>query len=376
MSPLFALLWGDREEAARLAATLAPQDWADVTAQATEHRLRPLLHKRNVSGMWPAPPELASDWRAAYQRSGVRTVGQKAVLTQIGAAFAAANLRAVALKGGALTALPGYDAALRPMRDVDLLIEPAQAGRVVEVLHELRYKGGATEPEHSGKHLPPMVSGQSVVELHLHLFDTHDDESAGQERQFVARVWQRAEPASVPGLLATGATDSLLHLILHAVLDHQFNNGPLLLSDMYALVGSGRIDWSLFWHEAETLGAIRACQLALGLGEVLCGFAVDWGPHPRFSPGPALVERIARLMLVDAERRSLVGWPGQLMRISPRRWPHMALQMLRRRMARVGDSDAGKGPTGFGGAIGKALGTQGRSDIADAVQLSLWLRKS
>ncbi|MFM5895804.1 MAG: nucleotidyltransferase family protein [Novosphingobium sp.] len=375
MSPLFTLLWGDERRAAELAAKLLQKDWQTLDIQATQHRLRPLLHQRRKAGEWPAPPDLIEQWQASYQRSGIRTLGQKAALTQIGAALAAANLSATVLKGGALIWSNGHDPALRPMRDIDLLIEPAQAGRVFEALSQAGYTGGGIEPLNSAKHLPPLVARQSTVELHLHLFDTHDDAAAAREREFAARVRQRVQAAAVPGLFATGATDTLLHLILHAVLDHQFNNGPLLLSDMQLLIGSGKIDWPLFWDEADRLEATRACQLALGLGHELTGIAVDWRLHAPFRPDPALAERITRLMLVDEARRSVVGWPGQLLRLSPLRWPRLLLQMLRRRIARENSGDASESATGFGGAIGKALGAQGRSDIADAVRLSLWLKR-
>jgi hypothetical protein len=375
MSPLFALLWGEESGAAALAARLGEADWLTLNHQAAQHRLRPLLHVRSAAGSWPVPPDLAQQWQASYKRSTLRALGQRAGLARIGAVLAAKGVRAAVLKGGAFVWAPGLDPALRPMRDLDLLIAPEDSRRVVEILNAAGFSGGSAQLAGSGKHLPAMTSGPITVEPHLHLFDTYDDQAAERERKFIARAWQRAEPAVAPGVLALCPTDTLLHLILHAVLDHQFNNGPLLLGDLAALTGSGRIDWALLWDEAKRLDAVRACQLALGVGQELAGIEVDWGRHGPGDLGAGQVERVSRLMLVDMTHRSAVSWPGQLLRLSPRRWPNQVLTMLRRRRHRDESSAVAASDTGLRAAIGNALGAQGRADIADAVDLARWLRR-
>lgn len=376
MSPLFTLLWGDEAKASALADGLDGAAWQALSRQAEQQRLRPLLHRRSAAGSWPVPADLARQWQNSYNRAAMRALGQRAVLTRIGAALAAQGLHAAVLKGGAFVWAPGFDPALRPMRDLDLLIAPQDAGRVVEILSVAGFSGGGAELAESGKHLPAMTSGEVTVEPHLHLFDTYDELSADRERQFIARAWQRAEPAVAPGLAALCPTDTLLHLILHAVLDHQFNNGPLLLGDLQALTDSGRIDWVLFWHEAEQLVAVRACQLALVVGQKLAGISVDWGGHPPRDLGADRVERVARLMLIDMDRRSAVGWPGQLLRLPLRRWPGHLLAMLRRRRQRRVNAAAPGNEAGLRAAIGHAFGVQGRAEIADAIEVARWLARS
>jgi hypothetical protein len=376
MSPLLTLLWSKEAKAALLATGLGAEDWKALSRQAAQHRLRPLLHHRSAAGSWPVPPDLALQWEASYNRAALRALGQRAVLTRIGAAFAAAGVRAAVLKGGAFVWSPGFDPALRPMRDLDLLIAPEEVSRVVAILTEAGFSGGGTELEESGKHLPAMTSSKVTVEPHLHLFDTYDDQAANRERQFIARAWQRAEPAVVPGISALCPTDTLLHLILHAVLDHQFNNGPLLLEDLQTMTRSGRIDWALFWEEAVQLDAVRACQLALGVAQELAGIVVDWRGHSPGDLGTERVEQVARLMLIDMNRRSAVGWPGQLLRLPLRRWPGQLLTMLRRRRQRDAGAAERGSEAGLRTAIGQALGAQGRSDIADAIDLTRWLQRS
>ena len=373
MSPLFTLLWGDEVKASALADGLDGAEWQALSRQAEQQRLRPLLHRRSAAGSWPVPADLARQWQNSYNRAAMRALGQRAVLVRIGAALGAQRVRSAILKGGAFVWTPGFDPALRPMRDLDLLIAPEDVTRVVGILSAAGFAGGSTELAESGKHLPAMISDEVTVEPHLHLFDTYDDQAAERERQFIARAWQRAEPAVVPGLAALCPTDTLLHLILHAVLDHQFNNGPLLLGDLKALIGSERVDWTLFWDEAERLYAVRACQLALGVGQELTGIAVGWGKHAPGDLGAVQVERVAHLMLVDIDRRSAVGWPGQLLRLPLRRWPGHLFAMLRRRRQREVNVEAPGGEAGLRAAIGHALDVQGRADIADAVEVARWL---
>ena len=370
MSPLFALLWGKESRSAATAAALGEEEWHALSRLAEQHRLRPMLHRRSTTESWPVPQHLARQWLNSYNRAALRALGQRAALARIGAALSAGGIKAAVLKGGAFVWSAGFDPALRPMRDLDLLIAPDDAARVVEILSAAGFAGGSAALSGSGKHLPPMTSGGLIVEVHLHLFDTYDDEATKREGQFIARALQRAEAAAVPGLSALCPTDTLLHLILHAVLDHQFNNGPLLLGDLKLLIGSGRIDWALFWNEAERLEAVRACQLALGVVKQLAGIVVEWGEHTPADLSPDQVERVSRLMLVGLAQRSAVGWPGQLLRLPLRRWPGQLLTRLRRRRRRDVNDAAGAGMLA---AAGHALGDQGRSDIADALDIARWL---
>lgn len=107
--------------------------------------------------------------------------------------------------------------------------------------------GFAVDPQSrpSDKHLPAKTDGKAVVELHLLIFDNHDDAAAQREQAFIATAWQRAVLGPVSGMQMFSLTHTLLHVILHAVLDHQFNNGPLLLIDMPALAETSMIDRAL-----------------------------------------------------------------------------------------------------------------------------------
>jgi hypothetical protein len=141
------------------------------------------------------------------------------------------------------------------------------------------------------------------------------------------------------------------------------------------LVERGLIDWALFWDEAERIDLMRACQLALGFGERVSGLTVDWQGHAPLDLGEAEMEQVARLMLVDMAYRAALGWPVQLLRTSPRRWPAQLAAMVRRHRGVGAPVPAPTGEADLGAAISYAVGAEGRSKIADAVRLTRWLRR-
>lgn len=374
MSPIFALLWGDMARAGAVAASLDRAAWHALDGHAAQHRLRPLLFRRASGGAWNVSAELMQTWQASHQRSAMRALAQQAALARIGKALGAGGVPAAILKGGTFVWSDGFDPGLRPMRDLDVLIRPSDAQAATELLRAIGFVSGAKGPP-SGKHLPAMTSGNVAVELHLRIFDTYDETSATCERQFIDRAWQRAVPTAFPGIQALCPTDTLLHLILHAVRDHQFNNGPLLLTDMLTLVECDSIDWALFWDEARWMDALRACQLALGFGQYVSGLNVDWQGNAPRDLGEAEMEQVAQLMLVDMAYRAALGWPGQLLRMSPRRWPGQLAAMVRRHRGVGAAVPAQRGEASLGAALFYAIGVEGRSRIADAVNLSRWLRR-
>lgn len=376
MNPLFPLIWANEAEALSTAAALSDRHWIEVTRLAAQHRLRPLLHHRGAALGWSPPARVTREWRNSSQRAGLRALRQRAELQRIGRAFAADGLAAITLKGGALVWNCCPEPALRPLRDLDLLVARDDAEKAARILAANGFAQLASTMPEDAKHLAPMVRGSVAVELHLHLLESPDPASQRREAEFMAHIWQRAVPSQVaPGLLEPSPTDTLLHLILHAVLDHQFNNGPLLIADMLWLTGSERIDWTVFWREAEALEVVRACQLALGTGEAIGCLKVDWNDHKPTDLAASDIERVTRLMLVEVDQRSAVGWPGKLARLPFGRWPRELKQMFRRRHERGTTAGPAEPGSAWATDLKRILSRDGRTNAADAVGLGRWLRK-
>ena len=366
--PLFGLLWPTCTDAPAQVA-----DWHALNRSAVQHRLRPLLHKR-VGHL--APPELAAQWEQSYHRAGMRALYQRAGLIRVTRVLAAAGIEAVALKGAVFVWRRGSDPALRPMRDLDLLVAEDRALEAHRLLREVGFAGEAATRLTDDKHLPGLTGPNGVhVEIHTRLIDAVSPEWSRRDAVFRHAALGRAERQGEVLVMAPG--DTLLHAILHAVLDHQFNNGPLLLLDIAALVGTGRIDWPQFWNLAAETGGTRACQLALCLAQdCLPGLAVDWCGNAPNDLTPAMLHDAGAMMLVDMDRRSELGVAGQMARL--RMGERFA--RLRKQIGRV-SARADSGAAGPGRAalvrryLAALLGRAERGHIVRSLAVAKWLKE-
>jgi Uncharacterised nucleotidyltransferase len=373
MNPIFALLWGKQDVATQLAATLTDAEWQKIDFHGSQHRLRPLLHNRAQQGNWPVPAAILDAWQQAYRRSALRSLQQRVELVRICAALKADGIAVLVLKGGAFLGQQGFDTALRPMRDLDLLIPMQHLLKAHALLCDMGYRAVSDHISPSAKHMPALIGNGVAVELHRHIFDTQDSHAAIRETNFIARCWNRAVPATISAPAAFCPSDALLHLIWHAVLDSQFNNGPLLLTDIQNLTSCSAFDWTLFWHEAQQLKMVRSCQLALRFNERVSGLAVDWAAHEPDDLPNNYVEHVGNLMLVDIDQRTALGWPGQLSRLPMHRWPKTIWQKLKQRKTQ----NEGNSPVIGGGRnidnISILLNSKGREHIAQSITLGRWL---
>jgi len=308
-SLLFDLLWplGKTQQPAH-------EQWADIDTIAGQHRLRPLLHH---CGITHAPAPLREKWQMAHRRSVFNGLNLQAELHRIGAILSPAGLEAVVLKGGVWLWRGWIPPGIRPMRDIDLLLrDEAQAQAAQALLLSAGYvPESPTTPD--AKHLPGLRSptGQ-LVELHTRVIDApHDGARAAEHRWRNAALtrtlpWNETGPAP---LRVLDDTDTLLHTILHAAIDHQFNNGPLLLIDVEALVRCGMIDWDRLRHDARALDAERAVDLVLTVCQYRYPTLAERLPKTRAMVPPAMLKVVETMMLVDRSAPSEQGWLGSLL---------------------------------------------------------------
>ncbi|HVR89666.1 MAG TPA: nucleotidyltransferase family protein [Novosphingobium sp.] len=368
---LFELLWP------RGAAAISQIDWPALDRMAGQHRLRPLLAKR----MQAIPEPFASEWTEASQRSALRALGQRAELVRIDRLFAAEGIPTVALKGSAIVWRGWIEPELRPMRDLDLLVPAEQALAAHALLRAKGFTGRAATELNADKHLPGLTSPDNVhVEVHTHLVDPINAEWTERDEAWRARALTRLDRSA--GFATLCSADTLLHVVVHAVLDHQFNNGPLLLLDIELLVRHGAIDWDWFWQQADGIAAVPACQIALRLAEDrIPGVVVDWRGHAPTDLAPEVLRDAAAMMLVDMARLSELGAAGRVARLPG----GDRLQSLRRMIARAANRpapglDAPPRLARLASLIGRYLSVALRGSERRHVQRSLavakWLREA
>lgn len=275
-------------------ATLDGGAWRAMLDMVRQHRLGALLHwqlEHRHAGL--AVPEMVRDEvKDAWRNSRRRMLGMQYELTTLSKLLSAAGVWSIALKGAFLAYHAYPDAALRPMRDLDILVPEDRLLDAWDCLLAAgaRPAGGGREGDRldyalsAGKHhLPALLtpSGFSKLELHRDI----QSAASAMDRDCNTLLLDdlRAHAISLP-IAATpiafpAPTDMLLHLIMHAAYDHLLNNGPLVLSDIAFLVRRHAIDWQRFWQSIATLQSIRGAVLLLDLADrYWLDLPIEWTP--------------------------------------------------------------------------------------------------
>lgn len=295
-------------------------EWAAMLEMARQHRVCALLHwqARRRGHVLPAP--VMDRLGQLSRQHAMRALTMQRELVLLGRLLREAGIPFVALKGAYLAFHAYPESRLRPLRDIDILVPHEQVLRAYQVMLDNGltrcpdYPGDPAAALAASKHLPPLssASGQAKVELHDRLFDPSKVRQESIDLARTEQFWSRCVDIPVGGepVRFESPTDLLLHLIVHAVYDHEFNNGPLLLSDLAFLLDSRPIDWALFWRLAQEGGHTQGCILALTLTERY------WGEKPITWPADAgglraearaRWESAAALMLQDISHRGVLG---------------------------------------------------------------------
>jgi len=220
----------------------------------------------------------------------------------------------LALKGAWLCRHAYPHPALRPMRDIDLLLDHASVIPAFEHLRTAGYELCAP-PELSlpdlvriDKHLPPLISpGGTTIELHHRLWvpDGRLDHASPSVIDDRVRAHAVLED---DGILYPAPIDMLAHLIVHSVYGHRFDCGPLVLTDIDYLLRARGVDWALFWQRAESEGWRSGARLLLALvaayrSDVQIRLTPAAGPEP----SPEIMADAVDLLLQDLATRQSAG---------------------------------------------------------------------
>lgn len=335
MMVLDMLAGGSRPDC-KVMAAISPAEWHALAAMARQHRLEPILHRNlEVAGTWPIPEEIAKRWRLAFRKSAVRALTHEKIIHRLAASFDAARLPYAALKGAWLAWHAYPHAALRPLRDIDILVPADRAREAFDLLHSQGFvPRNPSEPsvEHAlahGKHLPGLTAPADKISVEIHHRLLMPDQARRQQVLTTEDILSTRilRPSRTGDIAYPASTEMLLHLVIHGVYEHRFCNGPLVLSDIAHLVERSEVDWDRFWTLAERGGWSEGCQLMLGLVARHCPLRK---PQTGISSKvPEQVMRMAALMMLqDHEHRgrtalmaSLGAAPGMLgkLRLAARR---------------------------------------------------------
>ena len=285
--------------------------WQALTRIAALHRLQPLLH--HYHGQNTAVPEgVRAGWHDAFRAAALTALNTTGELAHTVRLLESAGLAPLALKGAWLAWHAYPHPALRPMRDIDLLLSAETVVPAFELLraHGYAFDGpdqlATEEVIRFDKHMPPLVSPRGVlVELHQRLWEIDGRMDHASPAADLAAI--RARAVRIGGIAYLAPQDTLVHLIIHAVYDHRLDCGPLVLSDIAALLAHSPTDWDAFWAEAHRGGWERGAWLVLALVRAHAPGAGVTLPAD-LAPPPAGFEQLAAdLLLQELGTRQSAG---------------------------------------------------------------------
>ena len=365
---------------------LNERDWAALDYLAGQHRLKPLLHAQHGTN-GAIPFTLRAEWRKIHWAGVLQAMLARRELLECAGLLEAAGLSPIALKGAWLSHHAYPQPALRPMRDLDLLVPNAHILDGYAALLAAGYV--ELEPAEMplsdvirlDKHMPALVAPRgSIVELHHRLWepDGRLDHATPMQDEAALRAHAVVDEDGVRYL---APQDTLGHLIIHAVYSHRLDCGPLLLSDIDFLLQSTLIDWGVFWARAASEGWHSGARLVLELVDAhRAGVTIDFSRDPG-SPAPTeVLDAAPDLLLQDLATRRSAG----LAAVALKAGPIKLLQRLRGARSAHGEAEATRTMGHEGGMLGwagtrawRSLTELARADVRrqsrQLAALSQWL---
>jgi hypothetical protein len=217
------------------------------------------------------PPDVVRRLDHLYYHQAVRNARLGTKLEAALSAFLRHGVPVIVLKGASLSELVYNNIALRPMKDLDVLVQRRDLDVADRVLRELGYV-----PDESYRpaewyrrhhhHLAPYRSGDgsALLELHNQIFPI----SAGV-RVPMEVFWHRARPGGLtagPALVLAPA-DLLLHLCVGLSAVEQFLSGLRTLCDVAAVIKryDKELDWASLLESARSYTLEKHLYYALSL---------------------------------------------------------------------------------------------------------------
>lgn len=251
-------------------------DWVRIIDAAAWHKLLGFFYRhlsaQSISDL--VPKHILDQLRDHYRYTGVKQMYFRSELGRILAAMNDSSIDTVLMKGAALVdSVYGGDIGIRPMADLDILINPEQIRDAEKVSKELGYRStvGETEQEKlrsEDRQIASMfIPGKPVIlELHTHLVETHNP-----MRFDIEQLWDGTEEVTISGQKTLIQTPeyALATLAVNFMKDRRFYSYSSLgqLTDVAETirVNAKSIDWGMFTKKPmfESVRGVTFCTLYL-----------------------------------------------------------------------------------------------------------------
>jgi Uncharacterised nucleotidyltransferase len=273
-----------------------PLNWERLWAQGHLHEVLPLLTAtlRRLAAQAPIPAPWLAQAQRRYYATMLRNTALADELLRVLAAFRQADIAALPVKGVVLAETLYGSLALRPLGDLDVLVQPADLPRARAALGELGFAQAdqpgyenAYHPYHDPPYYRRATGSPICLELHWGLWARHFFQLETDA------LWQRVVPAQIHGttLSILSPEDTLLHLAIHrsrSALRLRF------VCDIAELLRHHRatLDWEYLLAQTQAAGARTTMFYTLALAVDLLEAPVPDGLLARLN-----INRLKRRLL-------------------------------------------------------------------------------
>jgi hypothetical protein len=320
-------------------------NWRAFQDLATRHGVRPLVYRSLKNVCWDrVPEEMQIAWQATDRRFNQRNRLATAELLRIAAAFRAAEVPLVSLKGPVLAEMAYGDYTLREFSDLDLLVRVADFKEAHGLVTRLGYRpvlNIACDQAfqllwHQGELAFDSSFGGPQVDLHWRVATKHT--ALSLEADY---FWPRFRPVQIVGesVLSFAPQDLPLYLASQGGHD-QWSDLPRLCDLAEFLRRHKDLDWAQLLEAGQRLHGLRMLLLGLQLVHELLGAEIPPAVAQLISEEQA-VARLAAQALTKLARQDPPGAVAQFMfQIDAKeRWQEK-VSLITGRLTRRTDSDA------------------------------------
>ena len=269
-------------------------DWDLLLEKATWHRLPCLVsrHLRDEDLSASVPQLVLQKLQRIYYLSLARNMLLQDGLSQLLSAFNEEGIPVIVLKGPALLGSVYQDISLRPMSDLDILVQPEHLDRAEAIaLHQgFVYIASRRSQELARmkiRHLANMMHIQKRIplEIHQHIVDLDSP-----YRFDLSSFWARAKNTTILGAsaLTFAPEDLLIHLSINFLYDRRYNSisavGQLCDISEIILHYGDSLNWNLIEKSAKEYGIAPTLHCVFYICEQLLGTQVPASVLARLQP--------------------------------------------------------------------------------------------
>jgi hypothetical protein len=287
-------------------------DWDLLINKAAWHRLSTLVsyHMRSPDLSMFVPKPVLERMKSLYYHNLARNIVLQDELSRLLSAFNNQGIPVIVLKGAALLESIYSDISLRPMGDLDILVQPEHLDQAEAIAFKQGY-GFLVNHElqeltrQDCRHLANLWHHKKriMLEIHHHIV-SHDEPYYFNLDGF----WARANPVTISSAraLTLAPEDLLIHLSIKFLLDRRYQSSNALgqlcdISEVIRHYGDS-LDWDLIEKTSQENGVSKGLHFVLYTCQHLLQTPLPVPILDRFQPqefNPASAELFIRRRVLD-----------------------------------------------------------------------------